>query len=250
MLYAYCFSFWYQNPTVDIILQISPLALHDLNSLVEQLWASHCIYSVPPWLVVHAEFHRVDPFGWLYIIHWKYWVNGTDFKNHYMRTRSAVNEKAFEAFECLEILNHLWAMTTHGHADWTWAMHVSTSGESWCEQRLQQIPQGLDDQSAMFHDLLRELLRPQENWICLSDCWILVISRFCQPAPCKDHDCEARVAGHFCWDLDQDELDEDYILDISVGDGVAPWRKLESFGLLNWMGELHLVSEHVYGMFL
>ena len=250
MLYAYCFTFWYQNPTVDIILQISPLALHDLNSLVEQLWASHCIYSVPPWLVVHAEFHRVDPFGWLYIIHWKYWVNGTDFKNHYMRTRSAVNEKAFEAFECLEILNHLWAMTTHGHADWTWAMHVSTSGESWCEQRLQQIPQGLDDQSAMFHDLLRELLRPQENWICLSDCWILVISRFCQPAPCKDHDCEARVAGHFCWDLDQDELDEDYILDISVGDGVAPWRKLESFGLLNWMGELHLVSEHVCGMFL
>ena len=49
---------------------------------------------------------------------------------------------------------------------------------------------------------------------------------------CKDHDCEARVAGHFCWDLDQDELDEDYILDISVGDGVVPWRShLVSVGL-------------------
>lgn len=120
-------------------------------------------------------------------------MNGTAFKNHYIRTRWAVKNAAFEAFECLEALNHLWAMTTHGHADWTWAMYVSSSGESWCEQRLQQIPQGLDDQSAMFHYLLRELRRPEENSICLWVCCtspqrhlpsqILVISRFCQPVP-------------------------------------------------------------------
>jgi len=61
----------------------------------------------------------------------------------------------------------------------------------------------------------------------------------------KDHDCEARVAGHFCWDLDQDELDEDYILDISVGDGV---KALELFKpkWLETKAKLRKVEEAAY----